>query len=318
MVHRQHRKLVGADLVRHIAVGSDAIRPDDHPGNTARLHQMGGRRVDVQRGRHAIAQQLPGGQARTLQPGAGFVHVDALHQPVEMRRADDTERGAETAGRQGTGVAVSKQVLRIALMATNEVDTELRHGQIGLPIALMYRDGLGLQRRARILAWLEAFETFAHLIQRPEQIDRRGTRCGKERDIFLQRLPPITTGRHACTGSQDQRIGRTDADGRRAAHDHVANGVGDRSGRIAAVPDLFGRQLALIEQAQAIAMPLDRFHLFRGQQALAHGISLVQLRRSRTHDAPRTAKKKPGSRPNRAFYLDMAGNSEASHPGREC
>ena len=73
-----------------------------------------------------------------------------------------------------------------------------------------------------------------------------------------------------------------------------------------------------IEQAQAIAMPLDRFHLFRGQQALAHGISLVQLRRSRTHDAPRTAKKKPGSRPNRAFYLDMAGNSEASHPGREC
>ena len=56
----------------------------------------------------------------------------------------------------------------------------------------------------------------------------------------------------------------------------------------------------------------------RGQQALAHGIPLVQLRRSRTHDAPRTAKKKPGSRPNRAFYLDMAGNSEASHPGREC
>ena len=202
-------------------------------------------------------------------------------------------------------------------MATNEVDTELRHGQIGLPIALMYRDGLGLQRRARILAWLEAFETFAHLIQCPEQIDRRGTRCSKERDIFLQRLPPITTGRHARTGSQDQRIGRTDADGRRAAHDHVANGVSDRSGRIAAVPDLFGRQLALIEQAQAIAMPLDRFHLSAASRRSRMAFPSFSFVEAGPMMRP-AQQRKPGSRPNRAFYLDMAGNSEASHPGREC
>ena len=78
MVHGVHRQLIGADLVGHIAIGSNAVRPDDDPGDTTGFHQVRGSRVDIHRDRDTVSRQLPGSQARALQPGPGFVGIYPL------------------------------------------------------------------------------------------------------------------------------------------------------------------------------------------------------------------------------------------------
>jgi len=77
-----------------------------------------------------------------------------------------------------------------------------------------------------------------------------------------------------------------------------------------AAPNLFDGKLALIEQIQAPVQPFDRLNLFRSQQTLAHGISLVQLRRYRTIMRPAQQRKSPDRGRTGLCYLDMAGNSK--------
>ncbi|MNY50443.1 hypothetical protein D3C86_1859470 [compost metagenome] len=67
MEFRQHRQRVGADFVRHIAVGGNAIRPDPHRIHLPFCHQAGGHRIGDQLIRHAQLTQFPGGESAALQ-----------------------------------------------------------------------------------------------------------------------------------------------------------------------------------------------------------------------------------------------------------
>ncbi|MNN60087.1 hypothetical protein D3C81_1752470 [compost metagenome] len=147
MVHGTDRQLVSADLAGHIAIGGDAVGTDHHPGNALALHQVGQGRIGAQGHRNAFVGQLPGGQARALEPGPGFAGVYALDHALQVPRADHPQRGAKTAAGQGTGIAVGKQGLGIALMTANQFDAVLGHGQVGFAIAFMDRHRLGLQHR---------------------------------------------------------------------------------------------------------------------------------------------------------------------------
>jgi len=144
-----------------------------------RFHQVRGRRIGIYRDRNAIGSQLPGGQARTLQPGPGFVGIHPLDQALQMGRANHPQGRAETAGGQGAGIAVSEQVLLIALVLADQLDAELGHGQVGFAIALVNAQGFGLQQRQWVIALFQPVQAFAHAIERPEQIDRGRARSGQ-------------------------------------------------------------------------------------------------------------------------------------------
>ncbi len=104
----QHRHRVGADLVGGVAVGGDAVGADDDAVDLALAHQVAGHVVADQRHRDAVALQLPGGQPRPLQPGAGLVGEDRDLLAGLDRGADHAEGGAVAGGGQGPGVAVGE------------------------------------------------------------------------------------------------------------------------------------------------------------------------------------------------------------------
>src|SRR6185312_11627443 len=72
----QHGNGVGADLVGHVAVGGDAVGADDDGGDAATVEEMPGHVVGNDGDGDVVLLQFPGGEARALQIGAGFVGVD--------------------------------------------------------------------------------------------------------------------------------------------------------------------------------------------------------------------------------------------------
>ena len=78
-----------------------------------------------------------------------------------------------------------------------------------------------------------------HPVHGPEQIHRGRTRAAEQHPGFVQVPSP--------TRRQHQAVGGADSDGRRAAHDHVADAARDVFHRLQAMIDLARRQLALIE-----------------------------------------------------------------------
>ncbi len=61
MIVRQYRQAVGADFIRHVTIGGNAIRADPDSINLARRHQAGGHRIRDQLVRHTQLAQFPGG-----------------------------------------------------------------------------------------------------------------------------------------------------------------------------------------------------------------------------------------------------------------
>ncbi|MNQ73188.1 hypothetical protein D3C85_879120 [compost metagenome] len=170
--------------------------------------------------------------------------------------------------------------LGIALMLADQVHAQLRHGQVGLTIAFVDRQRLGLEGSQWIGVFLESLQTLAHAAQRPEQIDRGRSRVSQQRKIFLQRCLPVATFGKARTRRQHHAIGGTDADGRRTTHHHGANGLGHARRTGIGDPALFEWQNALIQQVQGAVPPIDGFHFLGCQQSIAH-------------PSPRTHEQKP-------------------------
>ena len=102
----QHRHAVGADLVRHVAVGGDAVGADDDQVDLAEPHHRAGHVVGDDRRVDAVLDQLPRGQPRALQKRPRLVgeHGDLL--ALLGGRANHAERGAVAGRRQRAGVAV--------------------------------------------------------------------------------------------------------------------------------------------------------------------------------------------------------------------
>ena len=104
----EDRQAVGPDLVGRIAVGGDPVRPDDDQIDLPLLHQKSRHVVRDQRAGDPLPQELPGGQPRPLEDGAGLVgvHMDLL--PLFGGRPDHAERRPVTGGGERPGVAVGE------------------------------------------------------------------------------------------------------------------------------------------------------------------------------------------------------------------
>ncbi|MOA00282.1 hypothetical protein D3C78_1196380 [compost metagenome] len=232
---------------------------------------MGRRRVGVQRHRHALVDQLPGGQARALQPRTGFVGVDTLDQPLQVRRADNPERRAEAASGEGAGIAMGENLLRSGMLLADQLDAELGHGQVGLAIALVDGDGFGLHHCQHIVTVLEALQAVTHAIERPEQIDCRRPRFGQHLEIRLERGTPVAVLAQTSTQAKHHAISRCDTDGRCTAHHHLANRLGHPGRAFVGQPGLFQRQQTLIQQPECPVAPINGRYPLGRQQPLTHG-----------------------------------------------
>ena len=67
---------VGSDLVGDVAVGGDAVGTDDDGVDLALAHEAGGHVVAEDGGGDVVVHQLPRGETRALEEGAGFVSID--------------------------------------------------------------------------------------------------------------------------------------------------------------------------------------------------------------------------------------------------
>ena len=104
----QHRHRIGADLVGGVAVGGDPVGSDDAAGDLAATHEKAGHVVGDQRSRNPVLHQLPGGQAGSLQPGAGLVGKDLDLLAGFVGGADDSQGGTVTGRGQSAGIAVGQ------------------------------------------------------------------------------------------------------------------------------------------------------------------------------------------------------------------
>ena len=82
---------VGADLVGGVAVGGDAVRADDHGLDAALRHKVGGHVVAENGGGDVVLHELPGGEAGTLEVGAGLVGEDVEFMACFDGGTDDAE-----------------------------------------------------------------------------------------------------------------------------------------------------------------------------------------------------------------------------------
>ena len=85
-----------------------------------------------------------------------------------------------------------------------------------------------------------------HPLQRPEQIDRGRTAFRQDVEAFRGAF------------AQDHPKGGSTSDRRRAAHDHVADRLGDLGRGLAVQVDELVRKQALVEQLERVALPADR------------------------------------------------------------
>ena len=94
------------------------------------------------------------------------------------------------------------------------------------------------------------------MIDGPEKIDGRGAGCGQAgTDAFEFRSKFLRRPGFGVFRSQDDAVGRGDADGRRAAHHHGDNVVGHLFVGCSEHVALFERELGLIEEADALGGP---------------------------------------------------------------
>ncbi len=240
MVFRGDRQLIGADLVRGIAVGGDPVGADDHPLHRTGLHQMRRGGIGDQLGRDAVAHQLPHGQPRALLPRPGFAGIDMVDPAHRHASADHAQGRAETGGRQRTGIAVGQY----AGVCANQRSAQLAHLAIGGQILVLDRLRFTHQRRGIGTGRDALF----HPVQRPHQIHRcraRGTQRGQH---LVEWFALFRCQRHTPRGG--------DADRRRAAHGEILDRLGDLAAVGTVDPAFLTRQQPLIEQSQMITLPL--------------------------------------------------------------
>ena len=117
----QHGDGVGADLVGGIAVGGDAVGAHHHGADLALGHHGAGHVVGDHGGGDAVLLQLPGGEARALEEGAGLVGVDVELLAALDGGADYAQSGAVAAGGgQRARVAVGENLYVSLILYTTQ------------------------------------------------------------------------------------------------------------------------------------------------------------------------------------------------------
>ena len=257
---RRQRLQVGADLVGDVAASGGAVGAGDAEIDLAVAHQMPAGIVGDHGVRHAVLEQLPGGEAGALVARARLVDPDMEGNALVTRAVDRRQRGAPIDRRQPAGVAMRQNLDRAAAFAAlrrgDQIDTVVADRAVDRDILLGNLGGAG-ERGVMPAARRQREERTAHRFKRPTQVDRCRPGRGEHVDRARQRRIRRVGG-----GGEGNAVGRRRADQRRAAHRHVA----DRPRRIVQRRqpgnDQFVRQKPLVDdldRAPIRAEP-DRAH----------------------------------------------------------
>ena len=174
MVPGQHAQTVGADLVRRVAVGRDAVGADDDRLHLAGPHERRGHRV-ADEGRVELALlELPRREPGPLQQWPGLVGVHLGGQALLVQREQDRQRRAVAARGEHAGVAVRQHAGALAQRGEQlgAVPTDRR--ALGA-IRFVNRLRLGEQAFGELggrQIIVDRTDHRPHPIERPEQIDR--------------------------------------------------------------------------------------------------------------------------------------------------
>ena len=174
---RQHRQSIRPDLIGEIAVRTDAIGADEHGVDFGLPHQGPRRRVGDQGTGDPSVAELPHGEPRALQQGSSLVDVDVDPAPLLVREIDRRQRGSDSAGRQRARIAMRQDIAAVGKDGKTVLADSPAHGAILLPDGGRFGvqpvpHGCGIA--ARPLRYVR------HAMQRPPQVDRRGTRVGEQ------------------------------------------------------------------------------------------------------------------------------------------
>ena len=185
MASSEHRQRIRPDLVGRVAVGGDAIRPDEHDVDLAEAHEMAGRNIRDERVRYPGLGELPGRETGALEVRPALVDPDPDVPLCVVGRLDDPKGRPELAAGERSGVAMSEDPER----------PELLHGQggqaeFGEPPVVgggLADDGvrLGAERDGDDATVVDevtdGLEAGHHAIDRPAEVDRgrtgRAERC---------------------------------------------------------------------------------------------------------------------------------------------
>src|SRR5882724_11245629 len=219
---RRNRNHIGSDLIGDVSICGDAIRPNDHAIDFARLQEVPGHAIGDQRNRNVLLRKLPGRQPRALKERPGLIGVDSYLFAGFDRRVNNSKRRSKPCSSKGAGVAMSQN----SRVVGNELGAEASHSVVALDILAM-----NIERLAdELLSYLvdrsslttAVLESPSHPFDRPEQIHRR--RPGYQQPLanamkvsveFVQRRGI----RVLHSKGNAHRGGHTD--GGRASDDHV-------------------------------------------------------------------------------------------------
>ncbi len=244
MLFGQNRHAIRADFVGHIAVGGNAVGPDNDQIHSALLHEITCHAIRNQRHRNRIALQFPSGEPRALEKRPGLIRQHLYLAPGKMRRPNHPQRCAVARRGQGAGIAV-RQNGRLMRHQVEAVRPDLA---VQADILFVQAMGLLPQRLLPLRQWrlAAALQALAHAVDGPEQIHRCGPGLRHGLTNHLKLRIKVGLGLDVLHPQRNARR-RRDPDGRRPSHHHIGNRVGGFL--ISAALKIFfhHRQFALIE-----------------------------------------------------------------------
>ncbi len=225
----------------------------------AGAHEAGGHVVADDGGGDAVLHHLPRGEARTLQEGPGLVCEDVDLASALDGGADDAERGAVAAGGERARVAVGEHAGLLRQQLRAESAKRAAGGDVLVVHALGFGDEALLDAGdggTRCGGKLGSVAT--HALDGPEEIDRGGAGGGEHLadDTHLCK----ERGQRGCRAvarAEGDAHGGGDTDGRRAAHDHGGDDVGDILIGLREHVRLFEGETCLVEEPNAFRGPFE-------------------------------------------------------------
>ena len=232
-----------------------AIAADDHHVDLAAGHEVAGGDVRDERVRHLGLQQLPGRQPGALEIGPGLVDPDVDGSTGVVSGLDDAQRRPVLAAGEGAGVAVGEDPERPILREDQLLEPE--RGQPAMILGRLEDDrvDLGADRvrdGVTVLGQVADGLVRGHrAIHGPAQVHRGRSRVDQGLRRAPQRRPACVRPRRPGLVGGEREPDRPDlSDGRRPAHDHLADREGGLRRRADPVLLQHVGQLALVDQMQ--------------------------------------------------------------------
>ncbi len=236
---RQHRQGVGANFVRHVAVGGNTVCPHPHGVHLPFCHQAGGHGVGNQLIRHAQLAQFPCGQPAALQQRTGFIHPDIAHLAFLMHAGNHAQRGTDARRRQPAGVAVGQQTAAGLHQRTARLRNRVAKPFVFVNQAQRF---CHQRRNERLLPQRQL-----HAVEIVHQVDRRRTGGAQGFQRHRQLVAALAVFRQ-----QRQQQACRETNQRRAAHPQGVDVPDQRLHRRGIQPAFLLRKRLLVENKELI------------------------------------------------------------------